>query len=269
MNAKKKIFGAVATMLSMVLIVVSAIVLTIFMQTSQNSAQASAFKSYGVAATASGNVYVGKNKSKMMSGDNDKIVFESFDEESSPALDPTGDIVLSSTNDYVIFEYIFENNSNEVSFVTKITNAAFCENMDITYGYSYRKLSTYESVNKFEIDNVPLICGDGNTLYLYIKAKITDLNKACSLRGSFCFSLIADEVYRLTLIDGSLFNGTYVALGYKPNSVEIPEKEGYKFEGYFTGIGGTGDMIFDENGESDVVWAQAGGDVLYAHYTKI
>ena len=269
MGAKKKIFSATATMMSMILIVVAAIGFVIFMQDSQKAKQASAFKSFGVSATASGNVYVGKTKTKMLSDNNDKIVFGASDEETFKALDPTSNIVLSSSNDYVVFEYVFENNSNDVSFVTKMTNTAVIDNMDVTYGYSYTKLSTFESINKQEVDNVPLIKGESNTLYYYIKAKVANLNKSCLLSGAFCFSLIADEVYKLTLVDGSLFNGVYAALGYKLNSVEVPHKDGYKFEGYFTGIAGTGEMIFDQDGNSDKVWSTAGGDVLYAYYTKI
>jgi len=268
MNARKKIIKSFITMFSMILIVVFALVITISAKTSQ-SANAEAFKSYGVAATITGNYYVGSNSYKLMNEENDSIVFDSYDEESSPSLDQTEPICLSSTNNYVVFEYKFVNNSEQVSFVANLSNTVEVENMDISYGYSYKKLSSYENVKYDVLESVPLIYGNGNTLYFYIKVKVSDLNRSSNLKGSFCFSLISEDVYKLNLMDGRLNNKTYVAYGYQVNSVEVPQFAGLKFQGYFTGLNGTGDRIFDENGNSDLIWEQDSGDTLYAHYTRV
>ena len=269
MNAKRKIISSLMTMFSMVLIVVCALAFAISMPDIQEKKNADAFNAYGVAASVSGNYYVGKTSNKMFSGDNDSIVFESFDQESSPALDPAGEIKLTSTNDYVVFEYKFTNNSDNVSFVANLTNLAEAKNMDISYGFSYKQLKNFDSLKRSSINAVPVISGKGNTLYLYIKAKIANSNAASSLKGSFCFSLTSEEVYKITLIDGSLWNGTYAALGYELNDIEVPEKAGYKFEGYFTLPGGLGEQVFDKNGQTDKIWIEDKGATLFAHYSKI
>lgn len=269
MDAKKKIFNAISTIVAMVLIVVAALAITIFSEDIKNSAYARSFESYGVAATVFGNFYIGNNVSKMLSGEDDKIVFNSYDEESSPALNPTEDIVLTSTSDSVVFEYIFKNDSDSVSFVTRLTNLAELKNMTVSYGYSYSKLSSYESVNKTSIDNVPLIYGENSILYFYIKAQVKDLRNESSMIGDFCFSLTAADVYEVCLTDGNNKSTTYVSLGLMPNSVEVPQKEGYVFKGYFTNSFGVGKQIFDENGEALNVWSQDGGDTLYAYYEKV
>ena len=269
MDAKKKIAHSLLTMFSMILIVVFALVLTLSMQNIRNNASADSFKAYGVAATVSGNYYVGNNSFKMKSGENDKIVFNSYDEESSPSLDQTEPICLTSTNDYVIFEYKFENNSSNVSFVANISNIIEVENMDITYGFSYTQLKDYSKIKFNQIDSVPVINGKGNCLYYYIKVKVSDLNKHSALNGNFNFCLIAEDVYTIRLIDGFLNNKTYAALGYPVNSVNVPEMKGYKFKGYYTGLNGSGEMIFDENGDSTKIWDKDKGATLFAHYTKI
>ena len=269
MNAKKKIAKSIFSMISMVLVVVVALIFIFSMQDAKNKQLANAYQSYGVSASVSGNYYVGSKSHKMLSGEEDIIVFDASSEESSPALDPVGDIKLSSTNNFVVFEYVFTNKSDTISFVTTITNMAEVENMEITFGFSYDKLKTFETIDKKIIDGVPIIKGKGNTLYLYIKAKVENLNKGSSLIGSFCFSLVANDVYNLYLIDGEFQNKTYASTGYQLNDVKIPEKKGYKFEGYFTLPGGFGKQIFDENGHSEVIWAQESGDTLFAHYTKI
>lgn len=269
MGAKKKIFSAISTIVAMVVIIVSALAFAIFADDIQRSAYAKSFESYGVAATVSGNFYCGGKVSQMLSGENDKIVFNSYDEESSPALNPTEDIVLSSTSDYVIFEYIFKNNSDSVSFVTRLTNAAEINNMTVTYGYSYSKLTSYETINKQIIDNVPLIYGEDSTLYFYIKAKVENLNKASSLIGDFCFSLTAADVYELELYDGIDNSTAYVSLGLMPNSVNVPQKEGFAFKGYYTDMLGKGRQIFDENGNALNIWSSDSGDTLYAYFEEV
>lgn len=269
MNAKKKIAKSLLSVVSFVLVAVIALVFIVSMQDAKNKRVASAYTAYGVAASVSGNYYVGEQSYKMLSGDNETIVFDAAQEETCPALDPAGAIKLSSRNDFVVFEYKFTNNSDTVSFVANMTNAAEVKNMDITYAFAYEKLTDYENIDNKTINSVPLIYGNGNSLYFYVKIKISDLNKGSSLSGAFCFSLISEEVYDLYLIDGVLQNKTYVALGYEVNDVKVPQKEGYKFEGYYTLPAGMGTQIFDENGHCDEIWAQEEGDVLYAHYTKI
>ena len=269
MNAKKKIAGSILTMISCFLIVVVAISLPISMQNAQKQASAKAYNSYGVAATVSGNYYVGNASFKMYSEENDKIVFDAEAESSSPALDPVESIKLSSSNDYVVFEYKFVNNSSSVSFVTSFTSIIETENMEVAYAYSYEKLNSYEKVNKTTTDNVPLISGQGNTLYLYVKVKVEDLNKNSTMNGTFCFNLTAEEVYEIYLVgDGLIGEKTYAALGYELCDVEVPQRKGYTFEGYFTKPLGLGEQIFDKNGQSTKIWAQDSGDVLYAHYSK-
>lgn len=269
MNAKKKIASSLFTMFSMILIVVMSIILSLSVKSIQNRANAESFRAYGVSATISGNYYVGKTAYKMYSEDKDTIVFDSYDEESFPALDPADQIKLSAKNNYVVFEYIFTNTSDDVSFVVSMTNIAEIINMDVTYGYSYKKLDSFDTITLSQLDNVPLIAGDGNTLYFYIKAQISNSNKKCSLSGAFCFSLISEEIYEINLIEGDFNHTAYATLGYQLQDVQIPILPGYKFEGYFTKPQGQGEMIYDENGKSEKVWIEANGTTLYAHFSKI
>lgn len=269
MNAKKKIAKSLFSMVSMVLVVVVALIFIFSIQDAKSKQLASAYTAYGVAASVAGSYFVGSESFKMLSGDSDVIVFGAAQEESCPALDPAGEIKLSSRNNFVVFEYRFTNNSDTVSFVASVTSVAEAENMDITYGFSYDKLRDYDDVNKKTINSVPVISGSGNNLYYYVKIKISDLNKASSLKGTFCFSLTAEEVYNLYLIDGVFKNKTYVALGYEINDVEVPQKEGFQFEGYYTLPAGMGEQVFDENGHSGKIWTKEKGATLFAHYTKI
>lgn len=269
MNAKKKIAQSIITMFSMVLIVVFSLVLALSMPDIQNNARAKAFVSYGVAATVSGNYYVGSNSYKMYSGENDKITFDSFDDESCPALNIKDDIKLSSKNNYVVFEYKFKNDSNENSFITQFSNVIETENMDVTYAYSYEKLSSFDKIDKKSIEDVPVFRGSSNTLYLYIKAKISDLNHNSKLSGLFCFNLTVVDVCEIYMIDGVLGDKIYAPIGFKMNDIKVPQLFGMKFEGYFTKLNGKGEMIFDENGQAQKVLTDDSIKVLYAHYSKI
>ncbi len=269
MNAKRKIASSVATMISMIVIAVLAITLPLTMQNAKNKAQAQIINSYGVAATVAGNCYVGAKSQKMMSGESDTIVFAGDDTSSCPALNPTEALALSSRNDYVVFEYIFTNTSDNVAFVANITNTIEVKNMNLTFAYSYQKLGDFSNINFSDLESVPLANGNGNALYLYIKAKVADLNCSSSLNGSFCFNLIAEDVYEINLIEGELHTKTYAALGYKLTRVEVPSLLGMKFEGYYTMPFGMGEQIYDENGESQKIWAQENGETLYAHFTAV
>ena len=176
MNAKKKIAKSLLSLFSMVLIVVVALIFIVSIQDAKSKKLASAYTAYGVAASVSGNYYVGTESFKMLSGENEMIVFDAAQEESCPALDPAGEIKLSSRNNFVVFEYLFTNNSDTVSFVANVTNVAEVSNMEVTYGFSYEKLTSYESVSRKTIEAVPLIYGNGNNLYLYVKIKVADIN---------------------------------------------------------------------------------------------
>ena len=165
MSAKKKIASSLITLFSLILLLIFAATLPMTMQYVQNNALAKTYNAYGVAATVSGKYYVGDNSYKMFSGENENIHFNADDEQSSPALDILDSISLSSKSDYTILEYKFINNSNEVSFVTRLTNIIEVQNMDVTYGYSYQKLTTYENINLPSLDSVPLIYGKGNVLW--------------------------------------------------------------------------------------------------------
>lgn len=57
-----------------------------------------------------------------------------------------------------------------------------------------------------------------------------------------------------------------VAMTYKKAGPDVipPEKTGYTFEGYFTGIRGGGKKYFDEKGKGTAVWMEKDVDVLYA-----
>ncbi|MBQ3028063.1 MAG: hypothetical protein IJD26_03220, partial [Lachnospiraceae bacterium] len=47
-----------------------------------------------------------------------------------------------------------------------------------------------------------------------------------------------------------------------------PEKTGYTFQGYYTGIRGTGKRYFDENGKGCAVWLEKRTNILYAYWIQ-
>ena len=47
-----------------------------------------------------------------------------------------------------------------------------------------------------------------------------------------------------------------------------PEKTGYTFHGYYTGVKGTGKQYFDATGTGTAVWREKKTDVLYAYWTQ-
>lgn len=59
---------------------------------------------------------------------------------------------------------------------------------------------------------------------------------------------------------------TSVTMTYDKAGPDVipPEKTGYTFEGYFTGIRGSGKKYFDENGRGIKVWLEKDVDILYA-----
>ncbi len=59
---------------------------------------------------------------------------------------------------------------------------------------------------------------------------------------------------------------TSVAMTYKKTGPDVipPEKTGYTFEGYFTGIRGSGKKYFDEAGRGTALWTEKDVDILYA-----
>lgn len=59
---------------------------------------------------------------------------------------------------------------------------------------------------------------------------------------------------------------TSVTMTYEKTGPDVipPEKTGYTFEGYFTGIRGSGKKYFDEAGRGTAVWMEKDVDLLYA-----
>ncbi len=266
MKTRIKLLKSVLTLVSVIMIGVVAITLPMAIQNAKSKAVAKAYNSYGVAASVSGKCYVGDKVIKMMSGESDEIVFNASDESSSPALDPAGDIVLSSTNKFVVFEYKFTNNSDTVSFLTRLTSTLDVENMKVSYLHSYQKLTDFSEISFDELDAIPVNLGTGTTLYIYVRVEIEKLTEKAMMSGIFSFDLYAEDVYEITLLSGTKTTTTYACYAMKLPRINLAEFKGLNFKGFFTEPNGQGEQIYDENGESNKIWDKQSGTTLYAYY---
>ncbi len=140
-----------------------------------------------------------------------------------------------------------ENSGSTVSditqgYETKITKPTDPTKTGYTFGGWFTDNNTFE--NEFVFDTMPL---NGTTLYAKWIAKTysVTLDKQGGEGGT------------------SSFTATY---GIEP-SIEIPTREGYKFNGYFTGTNGTGTQMFASTGNGSRNWNIDSDTTLYAKWT--
>ena len=117
MKSSKKKLLTIVTSFCVAVAVVVASVAAIFAALSQTvtSNFVVTYSAQDVAATVKANYIVGTTTTPMLTenGREDKLVFTPTTEETD-ALSPVGNIQLNKTNNWVVFEYIFQNDSNSI-----------------------------------------------------------------------------------------------------------------------------------------------------------
>ena len=116
-----------------------------------------------------------------------------------------GELELSSTNNFVTFEYSFQNNGTLAFDATLTGIPETVNNMTLSWAKSTSKTDSLDGVTGFQtftadtIANVTAeVAGDADVsddshpiTYIYIRATITDLNVGASLSGNFAWKLAA------------------------------------------------------------------------------
>ena len=233
-----------------------------------NSTLSYFYLSNGVEASVYGNYYVGNNCYQMMSGENDHVTFSGGEEDYEQSLQPTeSQINLQCSDGYVVFEYEFVNNSNTKDFCVNLFATPVMNNMTVTYAYSYEKIENFNEVDSFVFNMAPVLAGEGNSIFVYIKVAIKNLANDASYSGTFSFRFYTCDAYEVTLMnEGDETCRFYAIYGEYYNSVEVVEIEGKEFLGYFTGENGTGEQIIDEDGFFNDIWNIPANTTLYAYY---
>ena len=198
MNSKKKF---IITITSLVCVIIASIVTIVAIFAMRNAVVDQKFSvrytATDVSATVRANVIVGDSSTPMIDDNgNDELVFLASDTEGG-ALFPTDDeIFLSTIDSSVVFEYIFTNDSSDIDVKVDIDTTNFTlSNMAVGYSYSYTQITNTASMPLTDSFEPMMILGEDdeggvyNSLYVYVKATISDLSQDASFEGSVEFAL--------------------------------------------------------------------------------
>ena len=207
-SSKKKLIIAV-TVIGVVLLaaIVSVVAVLAAGQQAVTSQVSVTYSVTDVSATVSARYKV--KGAAVVTPDNNEITFTADQQTTTGAINFTDNddsttntpatIGLSSTGDYVIFEYKFDNNSSK-AFNVYLTAVPTADNMTLTIATSATEVADMEEGLDFTaIDTVQTPTADNATTsvaggadsvsYVYIKAKINNLNASASLAGAFGWTL--------------------------------------------------------------------------------
>jgi len=113
-------------------------------------------------------------------------------------------INLTSTNNYVVFEFKFTNNATLAFDATLSAIPTTVTNMVLSYAVKTEAVADfdtitdytvfYDQVNETKVNNVASVTDEvagSGVSYIYIKAAIDDLNTGANLDGAFSWNLAA------------------------------------------------------------------------------
>ena len=145
MRPKKKLLITAMSLLSVLTLSVIAIV-AIFAAMNNNiqTGLTIRYTAVDVSATVRANYIVGSTRIPMVTNSGEEEIVFKPDTESSDSFTPpeSNEIELSTSTDYVVFEYIFTNDSNSIDVAIDLDATAFSvTNMDISYAYSYSRIT--------------------------------------------------------------------------------------------------------------------------------
>ena len=224
------IFGLLALICSIVIIAISA-------ASNQNvlSNISVSYEAEGVSTNVSARYYIGSDEGLDMTttGKPDgetSLVFARGKETKSNTLNPQGDILLSFANNYVVFEYRFENQGMDFEAILKFTGTA--ENISLYQAESTTEpIQDYSEVSSLINDpkdfEVYSFIEEGATKYVYLKVEISQLQENATFEGNFVWDLGPDLSKELTNTFTFIDNTTsYSISGLQPGinvtNLEIP-----------------------------------------------
>ena len=197
-NSKSKLITIITTMVVAVAVIVASVaaILAAVSQTVTSNFSVT-YQATDVAVTVRANTIVGETTEPMKTESGESVlIFTPDDDESNEALSPEGDIVLTKANRWVVFEYIFENNSNSIDANVALTQTTYTlENVDVSYAYSYSQITDVANMATTDAYEPMVISGTNNHesaydfLYVYVKAKITNIADDAEFSGSITFNI--------------------------------------------------------------------------------
>ena len=239
MTTNKKLVVTVGVMaVALILALTGLIVVLVTVNQRASSAVNVKYTSSDVAVTLSATAYLGRNshvftKGGVVDGETELVLSPTVTEGS---LSQTSDIAsfdLTKTNDYIVFEYVFANNTDTIDVkIDQDGVPATRENIDLTYTYSDTKITNFgelEDNAEFTAQLLPAYVGEETVKYVYIKAQIADLLYDSSLVGDFGWALSKPQDSEVNTITLNVANADYIErTGSNLNSTEITGNYTYK-----------------------------------------
>jgi len=241
------------------------------------------YNAEGVAAKVSANYAivpidsnVAVSKTAMTTnGGGQEIIFNLSAAQKTETISPAGDIMLDPQHQTVVFEYVFENLSEQAFSLTLKEAQTSVVNMTETFLAIGRQLEPSEYTR--EIINTTLspqaITSIGQKVYVYIMAKVTNENLTASYSVSFNWDMIAKDTIGISLSS----NGSSSVMKIIPTSEEpgiampvlsgVPTNGSKVFLGYYTAAS-AGTKYIDRNGTSAHAADLTAGTTLYAQFSE-
>ena len=283
-GSRNKILIA-ATLLGVFLIGAIVSIVLVLAANTQNVASniTVSYNAEGVAAKVSANYAIvpvdttaAVSKTAMTtSGGGEEIVFNLSTSESTETIAPSENIVLNPQNQTVVFEYVFENLADtafSLSLSQRPTGTNMTEKFLVT-GVALDS-SDYASAITGTSLATQAVTYNGQKVYVYIMASVTNENLTASYNGGFAWNMVAQTkaAYSVTLNNGTGSTGGRTSLPVisgimMPAISTLPTISHYKLVGYFSAADGTGTQYYDGNG-TPLLTAVTSAMTLYAHYVQ-
>ena len=220
MTTNKKLVVTVGVMaVALILALTGIIVVLVTANQRASSAVNVKYTASDVAVTLSATAYLGSNsyvftKGGVVDGETELVLSPTVTEGS---LSQTSDIAsfdLTKTNTYVVFEYVFANNTDTIDVkIDQDGVPATKENINLTYTYSDTQITNFATLEdnaEFTAQLLPAYTGEETVKYVYIKAQIADLLYDSSLVGDFGWALSKPQDSEVNTVTLSVADADYV-----------------------------------------------------------
>lgn len=203
------------------------------------------------------------------SSGSEEVSFNLSDDQTTAYLSPSGDISLDEDYQTIVFEYYFENLS-ENAFSLELSGSPTLTNITAKYYVSLNPLSSgnFSSSITSTTLSPQAVTSLGQKIYVYIMLSVTDDGSDASSSGGFEWTMTARETINVTLNN----NGTTSTLKVIPTSqvsgiampLVTPPTSYSNFGGYFTATNGGGTKYINADGTSAHIADLSNNTVLYA-----
>lgn len=203
------------------------------------------------------------------SGGEEELIFNLSDDQTTEYLSPSEDITLDEDYQTAVFEYYFENLSDN-AFSLELSSSPTMTNMTAKYYVSLSQLSSENYVSK--ITNTTLspqaVTTFGSNLYVYILISVDDEDQDATCSGGFEWVMTARDTINVTLNDGSTTSTLKIIPASEVLNIAMPlvtPPASYdNFGGYFTAQNGGGTKYINSDGTSAHAADLSANTVLYA-----